>query len=106
MNNYTQILDSVLKIHLQETISLCINNKLIKTGKFILYNFYDYHIEVCIINKNKIKKIFLPIPFKIEHYENDKLIYFDYRIKSLYNKLSVRSCENKYYNNILEIQFE
>jgi len=106
MNNVSKLIDEVLKQHLQKDITLSINNKKIKTGKFILYNFYDYHIEVCVIFKNKIKKILIPIPFKIEHYESENLIYFDYRIKSLYKTLSLRPCDNKYYNNILEIQFQ
>lgn len=106
MENHLQYIDDILKNHLQKEISLLINNKPVKTGKFILYNFFDYHVELAIIYKNKVKKTLLPIPFRVEHYKQDNLLFFDYRIKSLYNKLAVKLSDCKYYNTILEIQFK
>lgn len=106
MENFLHTLDKVLQQHLQKNVSFSVNNKVVKSGKFILYNFYDYHIEFAIICKNKIKKTLIPIPFNIEHYKNENLIYFDYRIISLFSKLKPRNCESKYYNTILEISFQ
>lgn len=106
MENHLKSIDNVLRNHLQKTICLYINNKLIKTGKFILYNFHDYHIELAIIHNNKIKKTFLPVPFALEHYEEDDLLFFDYRVKTLFAQFTPGIHENKYYNNILEIQFK
>lgn len=106
MEDHLKKIDYILKLYLQRDISLAVNNKIVRTGKFILYNFHDFHLELDIIYNNKIKKTMVPIPFDIEHYREDSLLYFDYRVKTLFNKLVVRNKENKYYNNILEIQFK
>jgi hypothetical protein len=106
MEKHLKYIDTTLKNHLQKEVSLFLNDKVYKTGKFILYSFQDYHIEFDVIFNNKIKKILLPVPFNIEHYIEDNLIYFDYRIKSLYTELAFNEKQNRFYNKILEIQFK
>lgn len=105
MNSLQKQLDSMLKPHLQRTIIMSINNKKIKTGKFLLYTFADYHIEITMTINNKIKRSMIPIPFKAENYAEDGLIYFDYRINSLLPSFKLLTPQSKFYNQILEMEF-
>ena len=63
--------------------------------------------------KNKREKIEIPIPFGVEMHEDDDLVFFDYRLKTLAkqapeveNYLRVYSSKknsNKFWNSILTI---
>ena len=61
------------------------------------------------------KKFEIPIPYDAEMWENDKLVYFDYRLSKLSKnnpelqdliRSIPREGNNKYYDTILEIEIQ
>ena len=92
---------------LQKPISFSINNKTIKKGRLLLFRRAHYFVQITLqTEKNTRENIELPIPFKIENYEEDGLMYFDYRLGSL-NVECLPKIPDKvssiYFNKILEI---
>lgn len=115
-------IESVLKKYFQRDVSFYVDNIEYKSGKFILYKFYlysnNYFIEFHIQTAKKIDSIKIPYPFSVEEDEEDGLLYFDYRLKTLckdntklINKIHdfAKTQEdidiNKFYDKILEIKF-
>jgi hypothetical protein len=102
--------------HLQTPIIFILGAKILKQGKLILYKRTHYYFQITILNLKQTKESFeIPIPFKVEEYTNEGLIYFDYRLKSLigYNEQSLYNIKktkikntnpSQYYDKILEIQ--
>lgn len=106
--------EEVLKGLLQKDIKLVINNKQYRKGKFLLFKQNNYYIEFTVKRSNSdIKRFEIPIPFAVEQWKEDGLIYFDYRLSTLSNndnkihqmlkKLPAKG-NNKFCNKILEIQ--
>ena len=93
---------------LQKNISFLIDNKIIKKGKLLLFRRTHYFIQITIMSEKGFKEnIDIPIPFKIEDYADEGLIYFDYRTKSLEVEAIPRIPEkvtSTYFDKILEIQ--
>jgi|688.fasta_scaffold808372_2 hypothetical protein len=76
--------EEFLKEHLQKRLSLVLGRKNIKTGKLMIYRRTHYFLQLTLQNsRNNIENIEIPFPFNTEHYPNENVIYFDYRIKSL-----------------------
>jgi hypothetical protein len=95
---------------LQRPISFSIKNKTIKKGRLLLFRRSHYFIQVSLETNRKTRESFdIPFPFAVEHYENDGLLYFDYRLPSL-NVSALPKLPEKvtsvYFNNILEIQVD
>ena len=84
MNISSSPLEELCKSLLQRTVSFQFKNKILKNGKielFVQRNFYlVFHI---LTSKNKKEKLEIPIPYIFEEHQEDGLIYFDYRLKSL-----------------------
>ena len=108
-------LENILKYLLQKNLKLSIKNKQYRKGKLILFKQKNYHIEITIKkNEDDIKRFEIPIPFNIEIWKEDGLIYFDYRLitlanndKVIYNelkKLESDKAKHRFYDQILEIQ--
>jgi len=107
-------LENLLKKILQKKIRLNLKNKVYKKGKLVLFKQNNYHLEFTIENKDcEIKKFEIPIPFAFEEWEEDNLIYFDYRFftlakgnDKLYDLLKnlPKEGNNKFYDTILEIE--
>jgi hypothetical protein len=87
-------LDKTCSSLLQRNVNFIIKNKTIKSGKveiFLQRNFYlVFHI---LTENNKKEKLEIPIPFCLESHEEDGLIYFDYRFKTI----------SKYYPESLDV---
>ena len=109
----TNIEKALLEL-LQKDIRLSINNKQFRKGKLLLFKQNNYHIELT-IQKNDvdIKRFEIPIPFAIEGWEGDGLMYFDYRLNTLANNDKVLygmlkelkpDGNNKFYDKIMEIK--
>jgi hypothetical protein len=106
-------LEHTLTSLLQKKITLEIDGKTIKTGKFILFNQKYFFLVLILFNaaKKKQEKIDIPIPFNIIKHNNK--ISFDYRISSLVqnNKelleeiQKIKFVKNKFINKILNICF-
>lgn len=107
---------SVLEHVLQRNIQVNLNKKIVKSGKLILFKRIHYYIHLTILNcKNSIENYEIPIPFAVEFYPENGLIYFDYRVNTLskkhtdiskklrsYREHAVQSTSN-FYDRILEI---
>lgn len=114
MNINGTSLEEACKFLLQKKISFEINNKTFKQGKLLLFYQKNFYL-MFILNSTKKErdKIEIPIPYDVETYEDDGLVYFDYRIKSLaklapemenYLKVySTKTNTNKFWDSILTI---
>ena len=116
--------ERIFEKYFQKTISLSIKDEQIKKGKFLLIKNCiignNYYFELTIERVKKLDLIRIPYPFDLEEYEEDNLLYLDYRLSSLFkhnkklldemkywcnNKTDLKTA-NKMFNNILEIKFE
>lgn len=77
-------LEKACKFLLQKNLTLELNKKIYKQGKLILFYQKNFYLTFVMdtVKKNK-EKVEIPIPFEHEIHEDDNLIYFDYRIKTL-----------------------
>lgn len=93
---------------LQKSICFSINNKTIKRGKLLLFRRFHYFIQIALMSEKGTRENFdIPIPFKIESYIDDGLMYFDYRLKSLEVEnvpFITEKISSIYFDKILEIQ--
>lgn len=103
-------LEVSLKNFLQKSIKFKIDNKIVKTGKLILFSQNHYNLIFTLKNKNKNVTYKIPIPFDFS-LVNDKLI-LNYKIstftknnKTIENILSriKKKTYSKLYNKNLEI---
>jgi hypothetical protein len=84
MTIYGTNLEKACKYLLQKDITIDIKNKTYKQGKLLLFYQRNFYITFVMDTCKKIKeKIEIPIPYDVEFHEDDNLIYFDYRIKTL-----------------------
>jgi hypothetical protein len=94
MNISSSVLENTCSSLLQRNVNFIIKNKTIKRGKielFVQRNFYlVFHI---LTENNKKEKFEIPIPFSFENHEEDGLVYFDYRFKTI----------SKYYPESLDV---
>lgn len=93
---------------LQQNLSFTINNRSIKRGRLLLFRRFHYFIQIALLTEKGTRENFeIPIPFNIEFYQDDGLMYFDYRIKSLQTNILPKIPEkvnSVYFDKILEIQ--
>jgi hypothetical protein len=94
--------------YLQTDFVFSTSNKVSKKGKFLLFKRNHFFIQITLLNNKGMKENFeIPFPYKIELYEPEGLLYFDYRISSLNLSkpiLTPSKISSNYYNKILEIQ--
>ena len=99
--------ESFLISCLQKPINFSINNKTIKKGRLLLFRKAHYFIQISLLTEKGTRENFdVPIPFKIENYMDEGLMYFDYRLESLNVETLPRFPEkitSIYFNKILEI---
>jgi hypothetical protein len=100
---------------LQSSLTFTLGKKQIKKGRLLLFKRAHYHIVFTMLNGRDNKENFeIPIPFKIEYYPEEGIMYFDYRIRSLagnnkeiedrLSSVKIRGIQpTQYYNKILEI---
>lgn len=93
---------------LQKNISFSVNNKVIKRGKLLLFRRFHYFIQIALLTERGTRENFdIPIPFNIEDYLEEGLLYFDYRVKSLEVEnlpFITEKVSSIYFDKILEIQ--
>lgn len=84
MTIHETILEKACKFLLQKNLSFELNNKTYKEGKLIIFYQRNFYLTFVLDTpKKKKEKVEIPIPFDVELHEDDDLIYFDYRIKTL-----------------------
>ena len=93
---------------LQKNMNFSINNKLIKKGRLLLFRRVHYYIQIALLTEKNLRENFeIPIPFKVENYSDEGLLYFDYRLDSLQVDVLPRipdKVPSIYFDKILEIQ--
>jgi hypothetical protein len=93
---------------LQKNVLFSINNKTIKKGKLLLFRKAHYFIQLCLATeKNARENMEIPIPFSLECHEDEQLLYFDYRLRSLNVEFLPplpEKVSSIYFNKILEMQ--
>ena len=95
--------------NLQKPIKFSIKEKTIKQGRLLLFKRTHYYIQISLQTaKNTRENFEIPFPFKVEEYNADGLMYYDYRVNSLNLEndhiLLTKRPSSTYYNKILEIQ--
>jgi len=114
MNIQGTLIEKTCKFLLQKNLIMELNKKVHKQGKLILFYQKNFYLTFVMDTEKKLKeKIEIPIPFDIEIHEDDNLVYFDYRIKTLAkhapeieNNLMVyptKVAGNKFWDTILTI---
>ena len=92
---------------LQKQILFSINNKIIKKGRLLLFRRVHYFIQIVLsTEKNNRESFEVPIPFKVENYIDEGLLYFDYRVNSLNLSSALflpKKVHSSYFNKILEL---
>ena len=84
MTIYGTEIEKVCKYLLQKDITIDIKNKNYKKGKLLLFYQRNFYLTFVMDTIKKTKeKIEIPIPYDVEIHEDENLIYFDYRIKTL-----------------------
>lgn len=112
--NYTSNPETLLNIYLQQNVKIFINDKLYKRGKIVLYSQtpFFYLVKFHSSKKNKIELLKIPYPFKTEYHEEDKILYFDYRVTTftagnleLTTKIKNlgKNSKSRYWDSIMEI---
>jgi hypothetical protein len=108
--------EEILSSLLQSTLQIRINNKNIRVGRLI--HFKRIHYVYCLVflnSKDGRETLEIPIPFNIEMYKDEKLIYFDYRVKTFTNnnadiQLKVNKIKTTnsttFYDKIVEIEYK
>jgi len=84
MTIYGTSIEKACKYLLQKNITIDIKNKPYKQGKLLLFYQRNFYLTFVMDTIKKLKeKIEIPIPYEIEIHEDEQLVYFDYRIKTL-----------------------
>jgi len=114
----TKTYNELFKTLLQKNVHFIIKNKAVKRGKILLYNQNEFFIEFTLedARDSKIRKYNIPIPFAIENWADDGLIYCDYRLstlslgdrelkETLFN-MNDPETSSKFFNTILQIEIK
>lgn len=100
--------EQFLVASLQKPVVFILNGKPIKKGRLLLFRRIHYYIQIALLtDKSQRENFEIPIPFRVENYPEDGLLYFDYRLKSLETDILPTIPEkvpSVYFNKILEIQ--
>ena len=101
---------------LQNNLIFTLGKKVVKQGRLILFKQAHFYIQLSLLSNKNVKEILeIPIPFYIENYPHEKLIYFDYRFRALagndtsisqrLQNVTIKNINpSQYYNKILEIK--
>lgn len=106
--------ESFFTKNLQNNLCFVLGHKTIRKGKLILFKQVHFFIQVCLLTSKNVYETFeIPIPFNVEYYSDENLIYFDYRInalvgndedlKDLLNQQMIKNNHSQYLNKILEV---
>ena len=102
--------ESFLLSCLQKQVYFSVGGKNVKKGKLLLFRRVHYFIQISLMSDKNVRENFeIPIPFKVEQYAEDGLMYFDYRITSLNIKNFPKIPEkvsSTYFNRILEMSVD
>jgi len=107
--------EEILADLLQQNLVIKVSGKIIRQGRLIFFKRVHYVYQLTFIKpKGNRETLELPLPFTIETYPQEKLVYFDYRNKTLTHnnpELNMKLSRVKiidptvFYNKIVEIEY-
>ena len=101
---------------LQNSLLFTLGKKTIKQGRLILFRQAHFYVQLTLLSHKNVKEVLeIPIPFYVENYPLENLVYFDYRFRALagndvsisqrLQKVAIKNINpSQYYNKILEIK--
>lgn len=108
--------ENVLASLLQHTLQIRVAGKNIRNGRLVHFKRVHYVFQLIFINsKGNRETLELPLPYEIESYSEDNLIYFDYRNKTLSHGdadllFKLRKVRNTncsiFFDRIVEIEYQ
>jgi len=108
-------LDSILQNFFLREIQLVLNDKNIAEGRLVSYfmnvDKNGFFLEFTLKNlKKKKRNTKIPFPFQYEFHYGEDILFFDYRLKTIFNEIAIDDIfqkpielTNRFYNQILEI---
>jgi len=103
--------DSVFSDYLLKEVAIAHNNKVLRTGKLLLFSVKDFYFHFTLCVGSQTKKFEIPYPFEAKKVNND-LILLDFTLSSFkaeFNDIE-RKIKNigtkkksRYYNSILRV---
>ena len=82
-------LEKAINSLLQQRVNFTINNKIIKSGKLILFCIKDFYL-VFTIGVNHSKKMFeIPYPYFFDQYTNKIILNYNYRSQKIKKKINL-----------------
>lgn len=105
------VLESIFQKHFQKNIKIHLGEKVLRTGKFILFAPKEYYLVFCIDTNGKKKYLEIPLPFLFT--EQKEKITFDYSSIILADDITLnlkiteyhKQYKSKYLNNKLVFHF-
>lgn len=108
--------EDVLVSLLQHTLQIRVAGKSIRNGRLVHFKRVHYVFQLIFINgKGNRETLELPLPFGVEMYGDENLIYFDYRMKTLSHGdpdllFKIRKVKNTnssvFFDRIVEIEYK
>ena len=101
---------------LQNNLVFTLGKKIVKQGRLILFRQAHFYVQLTLLSHKNVKEVLeIPIPFYVENYPLENLVYFDYRFRALagndqkisqrLQKVAIKNINpSQYYNKILEIK--
>jgi len=101
---------------LQDNLVFTLGKKIVKQGRLIIFRQAHFYIQLTLLSHKNVKEVLeIPIPFYVENYPLENLVYFDYRFRALagndqeisqrLQKVVIKNINpSQYYNKILEIK--
>jgi len=105
-------IEEPLKILLQQKVKIHLNNRVWRSGQFLLFKQSGFYLEF-IIKSNKRDRFEVPIPFDIIVNKKKSVVIFDYRFSTLVHgdkeslQLISKVAQNKksrFYDTVMEIE--
>ena len=106
-----QVNDNILSDFLLKEIAISHNNKVLRTGRLLLFSIKDFYFHFTLNINNNTKHFEIPYPFQISRIDND-LFLLDFTLSAFKAEYSdverkIKNIGNKkrsrYYNSILRL---
>jgi len=108
--------EDILSSLLQQTLRIRVAGKAIRVGRLVYFKRIHYVFQLIFINnKGNRETLELPLPFGVESYTHEGLVYFDYRNKTLsqddedllFRLKKIKTVNSTvFYDKIVEIEYK
>lgn len=115
-------IESIFEKYFQKNLEIYIKDCLFKQGKFIIIENKilnnNYYYELLLEKTKKLEVVKIPFPFHLEEHEDDGILYFDYRLSTLFKSSNIDTTEiintinkldivhSRLFDTILELKFK